>query len=61
MPGMKGVSVAGEMKSLYPEIPIMVLSGFASLPDETVGVVDAWIQKRDVEVVLRELEKMIQR
>ncbi len=60
MPGMKGVSVAGEMKSLRPDVPIMVLSGFASLPDETVGVVDAWIQKRDAEVLLRELEKMIQ-
>jgi CheY-like chemotaxis protein len=61
MPGMKGLSVASEMKSLRPEIPIMVLSGFASLPDETIGVVDAWLQKRDVEVLLRELEKMIQR
>ncbi len=59
MPGMKGVSVASQMKALRPEIPIMVLSGFASLPDETIGVVDAWIQKRDVEVLLRELEKLI--
>ena len=61
MPGMKGVSVAGQMKAAHPEIPIMVLSGFACLPDETIGVVDAWIQKRDVEVLLRELEKLIRR
>lgn len=60
MPGMKGLSVASEMKSLHPEVPVMVLSGFASLPDETIGVVDAWLQKRDVEVLLRELEKLIQ-
>lgn len=59
MPGMKGLSVASEMKSLRPEVPIMVLSGFASLPDETIGVADAWLQKRDVEVLLRELEKLI--
>ncbi len=60
MPGMKGLSVASEMKSLHPEVPIMVLSGFASLPDETIGVVDAWLQKRDVELLLEELEKLIQ-
>lgn len=59
MPGMNGLSVAREMKSLRPEVPIVVLSGFASLPGETIGVVDAWMQKRDVEVLLRELEKLI--
>ncbi len=60
MPGMTGLSVAREMKDLRPEVPIIVLSGFASLPGETIGVVDAWLQKRDVEVLLRELERLIQ-
>jgi hypothetical protein len=36
------------------------LSGFASLPGETIGAVDAWMQKKDVEVLLRELERLIQ-
>jgi hypothetical protein len=48
------------MKELRPEVPLVMLSGFASLPGETIGVVDAWVQKRDVEVLLRELEKLIQ-
>ncbi len=60
MPGMTGLSVAREMKDLRPEVPLIVLSGFASLPGETIGVVDSWMQKRDVEVLLRELERLIQ-
>jgi len=60
MPGMTGLSVAREMKHLRPEIPLIVLSGFAALPGETIGVVDSWLQKRDVEVLLRELERLIQ-
>ena len=60
MPGMTGLSVAREMKDLRPDVPLVVLSGFASLPGETLGMVDAWIQKRDVEVLLRELERLIQ-
>jgi CheY-like chemotaxis protein len=61
MPGLTGLSVAREMKRLRPEVPIIVLSGFASLPGETIGVVDAWLQKRDVEALVRELENLIQR
>lgn len=60
MPGMTGLSVAREMKNVRPEVPLIVLSGFASLPGETIGVADAWMQKRDVEVLLRELERLIQ-
>jgi CheY-like chemotaxis protein len=60
MPGMTGLSVAREMKALRPEVPLVVLSGFASLPGETIGVVDAWIQKRDTETLPGEIEKLIQ-
>ena len=55
------MSVAREMKRLRPEVPIVVVSGFASLPGETIGLVDAWMQKRDVEALLRELEQLIER
>ena len=61
MPGMNGLSVAREMKHLRPNVPIIVLSGFASLPGETIGLVDMWLQKRDVEEVVRQLEKLIER
>jgi CheY-like chemotaxis protein len=61
MPRMKGLSVAREMKRLRPNTPIMVFSGFSSLPDETIGVVDTWLQKRDVEPdeLLAEVKRLI--
>lgn len=61
MPGMNGLSVAREMKLLRPSVPLVMLSGFASLPGETIGLVDAWLQKRDVEELVRELEKLMER
>jgi CheY-like chemotaxis protein len=60
MPGKNGLSIGAEMKRLRPDVPVIVLSGFASLPGETVGLVDAWLQKRDVELLLRELEKAVE-
>lgn len=61
MPRMKGLSVAREMKQIRPNTPIVVLSGFSSLPDETIGVVDAWLQKRDVnpDELVAELNRLI--
>ncbi|MFZ0293391.1 MAG: response regulator [Candidatus Sulfotelmatobacter sp.] len=63
MPRMKGLSVAREMKQLRPNIPILVLSGFSSLPDETIGIVDTWLQKRDVEPgeLLAEVNRLIEK
>jgi CheY-like chemotaxis protein len=63
MPLMKGLSVAREMKQLRPAIPILVLSGFSSLPDETIGIVDTWLQKRDVEPdeLLAEVNRLIKK
>lgn len=60
MPGMKGLSVAREIKRLRSNVPIVVLSGFAALPDETIGVIDRWLQKRDVTELLGELEQLMQ-
>jgi CheY-like chemotaxis protein len=62
MPGMKGLTVAREMKQLRPKIPILVLSGFSALPGEIVGAADAWLQKRDVEpdALLAEVNRLIE-
>ena len=61
MPGMKGISVARAMKQLRPDTPILVLSGLSALLDETIGVVDSWLQKRDVEPseLLNEVNRLI--
>ena len=47
--GMNGLAVAREMRRMRPRLPIIMLSGFAALPDETIGVVDAWYQKAESE------------
>ncbi len=49
MAGMNGLAVATELKRLRPATPIMVLSGWTSLPGETIGLVDAWFQKAQVQ------------
>jgi CheY-like chemotaxis protein len=46
--GKNGTAVAEEMKRLRPRVPIVMLSGFSSLPGEGV-VVDAWLRKAQVE------------
>ena len=47
MSGMNGVSVARELKRLNAAIPVIILSAYASLPDEALGVADVWILKGD--------------
>jgi CheY-like chemotaxis protein len=47
--GMDGVVVAREMKNLRPAVPVLVLSGSSSLPDESIDFIDRWIQKAQIE------------
>ena len=63
MSSMNGLAVAIEMKRLRPTIPIIMLSGFASLPGEGVGVVDAWLQKAraEPEVLIERVTELIRR
>jgi len=49
MAGMNGVALARAIKQSHPTTPIVVLSGFTSLPDETIGLVDRWFQKAQSE------------
>jgi CheY-like chemotaxis protein len=61
MAGMNGLAVATELKRMRPSTPIIVLSGWASLPGETIGVVDAWFQKAHVqpEELLEEAARLV--
>lgn len=45
MPGMNGIVTARELRRIRPKVPMIILSGLAQLPDETIGVVDRWILK----------------
>ena len=63
MSGMNGMTVAEEMKRLRPEVPIVMLSGFASLPGEGVGLVDVWLQKARVqpEALIEQVSELVKR
>lgn len=59
MAGTNGIAVAKEIKSKYPNSPIVMLSGFGELPGEAIGIVDRWIMKgpsgKDLLVAIRHL------
>ena len=47
MPEMYGNVVASRMKRLKPDIPIMLLSGLDSVPEEMLDHVDIFFSKRE--------------
>jgi CheY-like chemotaxis protein len=55
-----GTAVAEQMKQLRPRTPILMLSGFSSLPGEG-AVVDAWLRKGLIEPedLVREIKRVI--
>ena len=60
MSGKNGLAVARELKRLNRSIPIIMLSAYVSLPDETIGVVDLWVQKGgDSQYLLDSIEKLL--
>jgi len=58
--GTNGTALAEAMKLLRPRVPIVMLSGFSSLPGEG-AVVDAWLRKAAVEPedVVNEIRRLI--
>ena len=45
MPGMSGGEVAEEMRRINPQVPIILLSAYVTLPEDDVQRVDAYITK----------------
>lgn len=62
MAGMNGVATARELKRLKRSIPIIILSAYGTLLDETLGVADVWIRKgeEDPQYLLGALEALLQ-
>jgi DNA-binding NtrC family response regulator len=58
--GQNGTALAEEMKGMRPRIPIVMLSGFTSLPGEE-AIVDSWMRKAEVgpEDLINEITKLI--
>ena len=59
--GRNGTALAEEMKCMRPKTPIVMLSGFTSLPGEGV-IVDAWMLKAeaDPENLVNEVQRLIE-
>ena len=45
MADMDGLDVAQQLKTLSPKTPIIMLSGYTSILDESLGKVDLWLRK----------------
>ena len=45
MADMDGLDVAVQLKTLSPKTPIIMLSGYTSILDESLGKVDLWLRK----------------
>jgi DNA-binding response OmpR family regulator len=62
MPEMNGELVAAEMKRANPRIPILMLSGWGSLPESTLQLVDEFVAKGDpVEFLLLAVQQVLRR
>jgi len=62
MPEMNGELVAAEMRRTKPRVPILMLSGWASLPESALQLVDEYVAKGDpVELMLLAVQQLLSR
>ena len=61
MADMNGMQVAREIRKLNPAIPIIILSAYGELLDESLGVADIWIRKgeEDPQYLLSRLDDLL--
>src|SRR5436853_7924258 len=62
MRGMNGELVAAEMRRTKPRVPILMLSGWVSLPESALQLVDEYVAKGDpVEFMLLAVQQVLSR
>ena len=61
MADMNGLNVAREIRKLNPRLPIIILSAYGELLDESLGLADVWIRKgeEDPQYLLSRLEQLL--
>ena len=60
MPGLNGGQVAAEIRRRRPDVPIILLSAFFSLPPEALELADAFITKGEApEVLIEKIEQLL--
>ena len=62
MPEMNGELVAAEMRRTKPRVPVLMLSGWVSVPESVFQLVDGYIAKGDpVELMLLAVHQVLSR
>ena len=61
MADMNGMQVARELRKLNPAVPIIILSAYGELLDESLGIADIWIRKgeEDPQYLLARLDDLL--
>jgi two-component system response regulator ResD len=61
MADMNGMQVAREIRKLNPAVPIIILSAYGELLDESLGIADLWIRKgeEDPQYLLARLSELL--
>jgi CheY-like chemotaxis protein len=61
MADMNGLQVAREIRKIKPAVPIIILSAYGELLDESLGIADLWIRKgeEDPQYLLNRLEQLL--
>ena len=60
MPGLDGGQVAAEMRRRRPEVPIIFLSAYFSLPPAALELANAFITKGDPpDVLIQKIEQLV--
>ena len=61
MADMNGMQVAREIRKLNPDVPIIILSAYGELLDESLGIANLWIRKgeEDPQFLLARLEELL--
>jgi DNA-binding response OmpR family regulator len=61
MADMNGMQVAREIRKLNSAVPIIILSAYGELLDESLGIADIWIRKgeEDPQYLLARLEELL--
>jgi CheY-like chemotaxis protein len=61
MADMNGLQVARELRKLNSSVPIVILSAYGELLDESLGIADVWIRKgeEDPQYLLNRLAQLL--
>jgi len=61
MADMNGLQVAREIRKLNSSVPIVILSAYGELLDESLGIADVWIRKgeEDPQYLLNRLAQLL--